>query len=104
MNSAFLSDFNGNWNENDPEQPGYIYKRMVYKDDDGKVTCEKWFSDWLVDQIELNINNWILNNLENRIKKIEQDIIDIKAEIQNLKEKIEKIEKENQDKHLLNRI
>lgn len=104
VNSAFLSDFNGNWNENDPEQPGYIYKRMVYKDDDGKVACEKWFSDWLVDQIELTINNWILNNLEGRIKKIEQDIIDIKAEIATLKEKIEQIEKNNQDEHLLNRI
>lgn len=61
---------------------------MVYKDDDGKVACEKWFSDWLIDQIELTINNWVLNNLEGRIKKIEQDIIDIKAEIAKLKEKI----------------
>lgn len=70
FNTAYLSDLISDWNENDPENPGYIAHRFIYQDDQGRIVYDptSWFYRWLVDLINNKINAWFEKELKERIE------------------------------------
>ncbi len=68
FNTAYLSDLVSDWNENDPENPGYIAHRFIYQDDQGRVIYDptSWFYRWLVNLINNKIEAWYEKELKNR--------------------------------------
>lgn len=106
LNTTFLSDLVSNWDENDPEQPGYIANRIVYKNNDQTIGYELWFYNWLQSVIDERIDYYLTKkyNILKRIADLEDAIKAINTEIENIKEAIKNINKNNQDTYLLNRI
>lgn len=106
FNTAYLSDLVSDWNENDPENPGYIAHRFIYQDDQGRVVYDptSWFYRWLVDLINNKINAWSERELKERIEKIEKDIEDLKNRCDNLQKQIDEINLNNQDDYIFNRL
>lgn len=106
LNTTFLSDLVSNWDENDPEQPGYIANRIVYKNNDQTIGYESWFYNWLQSIIDKRIDYYLTKkyNILKRIADLEDAIKTINTEIENIKKAIENINNNNQDTYLLNRI
>lgn len=106
FNTAYLSDLISDWNENDPENPGYIAHRFIYQNDQGQVIYDptSWFYRWLVDLINNKINAWSEKELKERIEKIEKDIEDLKNRCDNLQKQINEINLNNQDDYIFNRL
>lgn len=106
FNTAYLSDLVSDWNENDPENPGYIAHRFIYQNDQGQVIYDptSWFYRWLVDLINNKINAWSEKELKERIEKIEKDIEDLKNRCDNLQKQIDEINLNNQDDYIFNRL
>lgn len=106
FNTAYLSDLISDWNENDPENPGYIAHRFIYQNDQGQVIYDptSWFYRWLVDLINNKINAWSEKELKERIEKIEKDIEDLKNRCDNLQKQIDEINLNNQDDYIFNRL
>lgn len=106
FNTAYLSDLISDWNENDPENPGYIAHRFIYQNDQGQVIYDptSWFYRWLVDLINNKINAWSEKELKERIEKIEKDIDDLKNRCDNLQKQIDEINLNNQDDYIFNRL
>lgn len=106
FNTAYLSDLVSDWNENDPENPGYIAHRFIYQDDQGRVVYDptSWFYRWLIDLINSKINAWFEKELKERIKKMEQDIEDLKKRCDDLQKQINEIKLNNQDTYIFNRL
>ena len=106
FNTAYLSDLVSDWNENDPENPGYIAHRFIYQDDQGRVVYDptSWFYRWLVDLINNKINAWSERELKERIEKIEKDIEDLKNRCDDLQKQIDEINLNNQDDYIFNRL
>lgn len=106
FNTAYLSDLISDWNENDSEKPGFIANRFIYQDDQERVVYSpnSWFYKWLVDLINNKIEAWYENSLKKRIEEIEKDIEDLKKRCNNLQEQINKINRNNQDTYIFNRL
>ena len=70
FNNAYLSDLISDWNENNPENPGYIAHRFIYQNDEGKIICDttSWFYKWLINLIKNKIEEWY--DLTNRLTQI----------------------------------
>lgn len=106
FNTAYLSDLVSDWNENDPENPGYIAHRFIYQDDQGRVIYDptSWFYRWLVNLINNKIEAWYEKELKNRLNKMEQDIDNLKKRCDNLQKQIDEIKLNNQDTYIFNRL
>lgn len=106
LNTTFLSDLVSNWDENDPEQPGYIANRIIYKNNDQTIGYELWFYNWLQSVIDKRIDYYLIKkyNILQRITNLENAIIAINKKIGDIEEEIKNINKNNQDAYLLNRI
>ena len=106
FNTAYLSDLISDWNENDPENPGYIAHRFIYQDDQGRVVYDptSWFYRWLVDLINNKINAWFEKELKERIEQMEKDIEDLKKRCDDLQKQIDEINLNNQDTYIFNRL
>ena len=106
FNTAYLSDLVSDWNENDPENPGYIAHRFIYQDDQGRVVYDptSWFYRWLVNLINNKIEAWYEKELKNRLNKMEQDIDNLKKRCDNLQKQIDEIKLNNQDTYIFNRL
>ena len=106
FNNAYLSDLISDWNENDPENPGYIAHRFIYQDDQGRVVYDptSWFYRWLVDLINNKINAWFEKELKERIDQMEKDIEDLKKRCDDLQKQIDDINLNNQDTYIFNRL
>ena len=106
FNTAYLSDLVIDWNENDPENPGYIAHRFIYQDDQGRVVYDptSWFYRWLVNLINNKIEAWYEKELKNRLNKMEQDIDNLKKRCDNLQKQIDEIKLNNQDTYIFNRL
>jgi hypothetical protein len=106
FNSAYLSELIGDWNENDPENPGYIAHRFIYQDNQGRVAYDptSWFYRWLVDLISNKINAWFEKELKERIEKIEKDIEDLNKRCDDLQNQINEINFNNQNSYIFNRL
>lgn len=106
LNTTFLSDLVSNWDENDPEQPGYIANRIVYKNNDQTIGYELWFYNWLQSVIDKRIDYYLTKkyNILQRITDLENAIEIINKKIGAIEEEIKNINKNNQDAYLLNRI
>lgn len=106
FNTAYLSDLVSDWNENDPENPGYIAHRFIYQDDQGRVIYDptSWFYKWLVNLINNKIEAWYEKELKNRLNKMEQDIDNLKKRCDNLQKQIDEIKLNNQDTYIFNRL
>ena len=106
LNTTFLSDLVSNWDENDPEQPGYIANRIVYKNNDQTIGYELWFYNWLQSVIDKRIDYYLTKkyNILQRITDLENAIKIINKKIGDIEEEIKNINKNNQDAYLLNRI
>ena len=106
FNTAYLSDLVSDWNENDPENPGYIAHRFIYQDDQGRVVYDptSWFYRWLVNLINNKIEAWYEKELKNRLNKMEQDIDNLKKRYDNLQKQIDEIKLNNQDTYIFNRL
>ncbi len=106
FNTAYLSDLVSDWNENDPENPGYIAHRFIYQDDQGRVVYDptSWFYRWLVNLINNKIEAWYEKKLKDRLNKMEQDIDNLKKRCDNLQKQIDEIKLNNQDTYIFNRL
>lgn len=106
FNTAYLSDLVSDWNENDPENPGYIAHRFIYQDDQGRVVYDptSWFYRWLVNLINNKIEAWYEKELKDRLNKMEQDIDNLKKRCDNLQKQIDEIKLNNQDTYIFNRL
>lgn len=106
FNTAYLSDLTSDWNENDPENPGYIAHRFIYQDDQGRVVYDptSWFYRWLVNLINNKIEAWYEKELKDRLNKMEQDIDNLKKRCDNLQKQIDEIKLNNQDTYIFNRL
>lgn len=106
FNTAYLSDLVSDWNENDPENPGYIAHRFIYQDDQGRVVYDptSWFYRWLVNLINNKIEAWYEKELKNHLNKMEQDIDNLKKRCDNLQKQIDEIKLNNQDTYIFNRL
>ena len=106
FNTAYLSDLISDWNENDPENPGYIAHRFIYQDDQGRVIYDptSWFYRWLVNLINNKIEAWYEKELKDRLNKMEQDIDNLKKRCDNLQKQIDEIKLNNQDTYIFNRL
>lgn len=106
FNTAYLSDLVSDWNENDPENPGYIAHRFIYQDDQGLVVYDptSWFYRWLVNLINNKIEAWYEKELKDRLNKMEQDIDNLKKRCDNLQKQIDEIKLNNQDTYIFNRL
>lgn len=106
FNTAYLSDLVSDWNENDPENPGYIAHRFIYQDDQGRVVYDptSWFYRWLINLINNKIEAWYEKELKNRLNKMEQDIDNLKKRCDNLQKQIDEIKLNNQDTYIFNRL
>ena len=106
FNKAYLSDLVSDWNENDPENPGYIAHRFIYQDDQGRVVYDptSWFYRWLVNLINNKIEAWYEKELKDRLNKMEQDIDNLKKRCDNLQKQIDEIKLNNQDTYIFNRL
>lgn len=106
FNTAYLSDLVSDWNENDPENPGYIAHRFIYQDDQGRVIYDptSWFYRWLVNLINNKIEAWYEKELKDRLNKMEQDIDNLKKRCDNLQKQIDEIKLNNQDTYIFNRL
>lgn len=106
LNPTFLSDLVSNWDENDPEQSGYIANRIVYKNNDQTIGYELWFYNWLQSIIDKRINYYLIEkyNILQKITDLENAIAIINKKIEDIEEEINNINKNNQDTYLLNRI
>lgn len=106
FNTAYLSDLVSDWNENDPENPGYIAHRFIYQDDQGRVVYDpaSWFYRWLVNLINNKIEAWYEKELKDRLNKMEQDIDNLKKRCDNLQKQINEIKLNNQDTYIFNRL
>ena len=106
FNTAYLSDLVSDWNENDPENPGYIAHRFIYQDDQGRVVYDptSWFYRWLVNLINNKIEAWYEKELKDRLNKMEQDIDNLEKRCDNLQKQIDEIKLNNQDTYIFNRL
>ena len=106
FNTAYLSDLVSDWNENDPENPGYIAHRFIYQDDQGRVVYDptSWFYRWLINLINNKIEAWYEKELKDRLNKMEQDIDNLKKRCDNLQKQIDEIKLNNQDTYIFNRL
>lgn len=106
FNTTYLSDLASDWNENDPENPGYIAHRFIYQDDQGRVVYDptSWFYRWLVNLINNKIEAWYEKELKDRLNKMEQDIDNLKKRCDNLQKQIDEIKLNNQDTYIFNRL
>lgn len=106
FNTTYLSDLASDWNENDPENPGYIAHRFIYQDDQGRVVYDpaSWFYRWLVNLINNKIEAWYEKELKDRLNKMEQDIDNLKKRCDNLQKQINEIKLNNQDTYIFNRL
>ena len=106
FNTAYLSDLVSDWNENDPENPGYIAHRFIYQDDQGRVIYDptSWFYRWLVNLINNKIEAWYEKELKDRLNKMEQDIDNLEKRCDNLQKQIDEIKLNNQDTYIFNRL
>lgn len=106
FNTTYLSDLVSDWNENDPENPGYIAHRFIYQDDQGRVVYDptSWFYRWLVNLINNKIEAWYEKELKDRLNKMEQDIDNLKKRCDNLQKQINEIKLNNQDTYIFNRL
>ena len=106
FNTTYLSDLVSDWNENDPENPGYIAHRFIYQDDQGRVVYDptSWFYRWLVNLINNKIEAWYEKELKDRLNKMEQDIDNLKKRCDNLQKQIDEIKLNNQDTYIFNRL
>lgn len=106
FNKAYLSDMISDWNENDPENPGYIAHRFIYQNDEGHVICDvnSWFYQWLINLINNKIEKWYEKELKERIEQMEKDIEDLKKKCDNLQKQIDAINLNNQDAYIFNRL
>lgn len=106
FNTTYLSDLASDWNENDPENPGYIAHRFIYQDDQGRVVYDpaSWFYRWLVNLINNKIETWYEKELKDRLNKMEQDIDNLKKRCDNLQKQINEIKLNNQDTYIFNRL
>lgn len=106
FNNAYLSDLISDWNENNPENPGYIAHRFIYQDDQGRIVYDptSWFYRWLVDLINNKIDAWFEKELKERIEQMEKDIEDLKKRCDDLQKQIDEINLNNQDTYIFNRL
>ena len=106
FNTAYLSDLVSDWNENDPENPGYIAHRFIYQDDQGRVVYDptSWFYRWLVNLINNKIEAWYEKELKDHLNKMKQDIDNLKKRCDNLQKQIDEIKLNNQDTYIFNRL
>lgn len=106
LNNAFLSDLISDWNENDPENPGYIAHRFIYQDNNSLIHYDLWFYKWLTELINSKISEFYDTDLKDRIAQIEKDIEDLKKRCDDLENRIAFIEGNNErsENYFLNRL
>lgn len=104
FNNAYLSDLISDWNENNPENPGYIAHRFIYQNNEGKVICDttSWFYKWLINLIKNKIEEWY--DLTNRLTQIQKDIDALNKRCDWLQKQIDTINSNNQNNYIFNRL
>lgn len=104
FNNAYLSDLISDWNENNPENPGYIAHRFIYQNDEGKIICDttSWFYKWLINLIKNKIEEWY--DLTNRLTQIQKDIDALNKRCDWLQKQIDTINSNNQNNYIFNRL